>query len=530
MEMTFRDGNKEQFDFQLDASFQALGGQFEGPIDGGKGSYLFSARRSYLDWVFKSTEINGPIPTYYDFHSKVVYNLTDNLKLSILDIASIDKSNQTYEEGLKFEDNYFGHYNGGKNTLGVSIQSIWNKSGYSNISLSHNYFDIDNTVNEVKTQNKLYLNKSIEQEFAIRNLNHFKVSTVSFLEFGFDLKYSTNNYQQHYFPFTDMNGYTSPELLINNKFNGSKAGLFLSYKLNATKEFSITAGLRADYFDYNSESNISPRFNLAYNLSDATQIYFSSGAFYQTLPFIILSQNNSFKSLKNPLAYHSILGVSHLLTEDTRLTLEIYSKDYRNCPINPDQPEEFVMDQAVENSNFLNNSKLESIGKAYSRGVELIIQKKLAQDFYGMASASFFRSRYLDGTSVWRNRIYDNKFTFAFEGGYKPNNHWEFSLRWIYAGGAPYTPFDITASEIAVKGVTDKNKIYQKRLPDYHSLNVRIDKRFNFLSSNIVLYISVWNLYGRENIWAYTWDETKNKIKANKSWSTLPVFGIEYEF
>lgn len=159
-----------------------------------------------------------------------------------------------------------------------------------------------------------------------------------------------------------------------------------------------------------------------------------------------------------------------------------------------------------------------------------MIQKKMAADFYGMVSASYFRSRYLDGTSTWRNRVYDNKFTFSAEGGYKPNDEWDFSLRWIYAGGAPYSPFDIKASKAVFKGIVDKNKMYADRLPDYHSLNVRVDKRFNFYSSNIVLYISVWNVYGRENICAYTWDEINNKVKANKSWAMLPVFGIEYEF
>lgn len=529
MEMTFREGNREQFDLQLDASFQGLGGQIEGPLGNGKGSYLVSARRSYLDWIFKSTEINGPIPTYYDAHAKIVYDLSDNLKLSILDIASVDRSNQTYEEGVKFEDNYFGHYDGHKNTAGVNLLYLWGKNGYSNITLSHNLNVLSNGVSEVRTKNKLYFNESTEQELALRNLNHYKVSDNLQMQFGFDVKYSGNKYNHNYYPFTDRFGYSTPALTINNTFNGIKAGAFASIKWNALKDFSINPGLRLDYFDYNKTTNISPRLNITYNLDEASQIYASGGMFYQTLPFLILSQNSSFKNLKNPVAYHAILGLSHLLTEDTRLTLEVYDKEYRDSPINPNQPEAFVMDQAVENPVFMNNTMLASTGQAYSRGIELMIQKKLAKNFYGMMSASYFRTRYLDGTNTWRNRAYDNQFTFAFEGGYKPNDEWEFSLRWIYAGGAPYTPFNIKASQEAFKGIADLNKIYEERMPDYHSLNIRVDKRFNFFKSNIVLFISIFNVYGRENIWAYTWDENKNQVKANKSWAMLPVFGIEYE-
>lgn len=529
MEMTFREGNREEIDLQLDASFQAVGAQIEGPLGGGKGSYLLSARRSYLDWVFKATEIGGPIPTYYDVHAKVTYDLSSNVKLSFLDIASIDRSDQSYDQGIEFEDNYFGHYNGNKNSAGLNLLCIWDKNGYSNFSFSHNINDIDNTVSEIKSKNPLYDNKSIEQDFSFRNLNHYRINKELVLQFGFDTKYSINNYTHHYHPFTDYFGYTSPELIIKNKFYGLKAGAFGSITWNPIESLSISPGVRIDYFDYNQKTNISPRVNINYNISESASIYLSGGIFYQTLPYLLLSQSSAFKNLKNPMAYHAIAGMSYLISEDTRLTLEVYDKEYRDCPINPDQPEAFVMDQAVENPVFLNNTKLLNTGKAYSRGVEVILQKKLAKDFYGMISASYFRTRYLDGLGIWRNRMYDNQFTFAVEGGYKPDEEWEFSLRWIYAGGAPYTPFDVAASEAAFKGIINKDKIYSDRLPDYHSMNLRVDKRFHFSSSSIILYISVWNVYGRENIWGYSWDETKNKIKANKSWSTLPVFGIEYE-
>lgn len=530
MEMTFREGNREELECQLDASFQALGAQIEGPISKGKGSYLISARRSYYDLLFKATDIGGPIPTYYDIHSKFTYDLSGNVKLSILDIASIDKSNQSYEEGIEFEDNYYGYYNSTKNSGGLNLLCIWNKNGYSNFSLSHNYSDIDIGNSEIKTKDVLYTSKSIERDLAFRNLNHFRLSDQFMFQVGFDAKYSAVDYKQHYYPYTDYFGYTTGELAVSKNMYALKAGMFAGLTWNPLKQLSVNPGFRLDYFNYSSNTNFSPRMNISYKISEAADIYITGGVFYQSLPYIILSQSDSFKQLKDPVAYHAIAGLSYLLTEDTRFTLEVYSKEYRNCPVNPDQPEEFVMDQAVENPAFTYNSNLESTGKAYSRGIELIIQKKLAKDFYGMISASYFRARYLDGTNTWRNRIYDNQFTFAAEGGYKPNEQWEFSMRWIYAGGAPYTPFDVKASEAAYKGLIDRSKIYSERLPDYHSLNLRVDKRFHFSKSNIVLYISVWNVYGRENIWGYSWDETRNKIKPNKSWSTLPVFGIEYEF
>ncbi|MDQ7065472.1 MAG: hypothetical protein Q9P90_14640, partial [candidate division KSB1 bacterium] len=255
------------------------------------------------------------------------------------------------------------------------------------------------------------------------------------------------------------------------------------------------------------------------------------GIYYQTLPLILLSQNENNKNLKNPLAIHYILGIDHLITENTKFTLEVYQKDYKNFPLDPTQPTLFLIDELFYRYGFFfNHEKLVDNGKAYSKGIEILIQKKLAKDFYGLVGASYFRTKYQGGDGRWRNRVFDNRLIFSIEGGYKPNNKWEFSIRWIYAGGTPYTPFDVEKSRYLKRGVFDNNKINGARYPDYHSLNIRFDRRFNFRHSNLVFYLSIWNAYNRKNIAAYFWNEKENKVDAIYQWPLLPIFGLEYEF
>ncbi|MEJ2637660.1 MAG: hypothetical protein P8184_20525, partial [Calditrichia bacterium] len=107
---------------------------------------------------------------------------------------------------------------------------------------------------------------------------------------------------------------------------------------------------------------------------------------------------------------------------------------------------------------------------------------------------------------------------------------WEFSMRWIYAGGVPYTPFDQMQSWELNRAVLDESRVTMDRYPDYHSLNVRFDKRFLFDSSNLVFYFSVWNAYRRKNVAAYFWNQKENKQDTIYQWTMLPVFGLEYEF
>ena len=76
----------------------------------------------------------------------------------------------------------------------------------------------------------------------------------------------------------------------------------------------------------------------------------------------------------------------------------------------------------------------------------------------------------------------------------------------------------------------DGERINEVRYPDYHSLNIRFDRRFHFSGSNLVFYFSVWNAYNRKNVATYFWNEVEKKEDITYQWSLLPIFGFEFEF
>ena len=76
----------------------------------------------------------------------------------------------------------------------------------------------------------------------------------------------------------------------------------------------------------------------------------------------------------------------------------------------------------------------------------------------------------------------------------------------------------------------DEERVNAMRYPDYHSLNVRLDRRFHFQRSNLAAYISVWNAYNRRNVASYFWNPQTTEIDRVLQWGTLPIFGLEYEF
>ncbi len=530
MELSFREGNRDELDGQLDMAFAGFGFTGEGPIANGKGSWLFSARRSFLDLLVDAIG-TGVAPEYSDYQGKLVYDPTPNDKLTLLGVMGIDYIGFDKDQAVEDGNITYGKSDIIEGVSGVNWRHLWNAKGYSNTSVSYIATKSVADHYEARTDLNLIDNNSLEYAVQLRNVNFYRFNPSNQLEFGVDGKIVGADYDNFISEYTDALGNTTPENRIDKRISSQKVGAFASYTWKPFDRLSLTPGARFDYFAYNENSHVSPRFSVSYKISEKTSINGAAGIYYQNLPLIILSQREENKDLKDPVAYHYILGINHLLTENTRLTLEVYDKEYDNFPLDPTTPALFVLDElSYRYGFFFDHATLVDNGKAYSRGVELTIQKKLAADFYGLVSGSYFRSRYQDLNGVWKDRVFDNRYTFSAEGGYKPNNKWEFSLRWIYAGGAPYTPFDIAASEAINRGVFDGSKINEVRYSDYHSLNIRFDRRFNFKGSNLIFYFSVWNAYNQKNVASYYWNEIENKKDTTNQWGFLPIFGLEYEF
>lgn len=534
MDLSFREGNKNEVDFQLDLNVGGIGAIGEGPVANGKGSWLFSARHSFLDLIVMSliSENESTIPKYSDYQTKFVYNLSDKHKIILLNITALDKFSNKKADAIENSKNIYG---GGKvfqSTTGFNCQYLWGNNGFSNLSLSHTFTKRNSKYLMTRTEDVFLDHFTLDQYYNLRNINYYRINSSHSVEGGIEAKLLNTEYDNFYAQYIDLMGNLTSELHVDEKELSTKLSTFLNYKLKAFSRLTFNTGFRVDYFNFSENTHISPRFSFSYQINEMTSLNGATGVYYQNLPMILLSQNENYKYLKDPVSYHYILGIHRLLTENTRLTIEFYHKDYDHFPLNPNQPYMFIMDQIVYDDFFLNHEELVSEGKAFSRGCEIMIQKKLVENLYGTISGTYSKTKYRDIFGIWRDRVFDNQFMVNIEGGYKPNRKWEFSLRWSYAGGIPYTPFDEKASEETHKGILNTNQINSKRLPPYHSLNIRFDRRFYFSKTNLILYLDIWNVYSRKNISRYIWNEVKNRSEPMKLWtnSTIPGFGVEFEF
>jgi outer membrane receptor for ferrienterochelin and colicin len=530
LDIRFREGNRKEFDGQLDLNIAGFGGVAEGPI-GEHGSYLLSARRSYLEYVMKMFDVGTTVaPTYGDVQGKFVFDLSSNHKLSIAGLYGDDHNNPDLKAALENDMLAYGNQDIYQSAVGIVWRALWGEHAYSTTTVGYLSSKFNEDFFETNTGIHLIQNRSIEAAVSLRNINHVKFSSAHFVEFGIDIKRLMNEYDNFYGAFSNAVGDSTDAAMVSQNISANKVGGFFNYIVQPFGGLTLTIGSRADYFSINDRVTVSPRASLSYQINELTIFKMSSGVYYQNLPLLLISQNNANKSLKDPYAVHYIVGLDHLLSEDTRLNVEVYMKEYYDFPVDPADPSLFLVDEVFYRYGFfLNHGALSNSGKARSGGIEITLQKKLAEDFYGLASVTFFRTEYKGTDDIWRNRVFDNRFIVSAEGGYKPNVEWEFSARWIYAGGTPYTPFDLTQSAQLKRGVFEANNINGARYPAYHSMNVRFDKRFHFESSNLVLYLSAWNVYNQKNVAAYFWNEKENKQDTIYQWNLLPIFGVEYE-
>ncbi len=529
MNIKLREGNRDEYDGQIDLSMGGFGGIIEGPMFDKRGSFLVSLRRSYLDWIVEAIG-TGAVPKYGDLHVKTVFDLNKNHQLTLLNITGLSTINFTQKDARESGNPGYGLSEGTQSTIGANLASVWNSHLFSNTSFSYRFLDANDRFKKTVNSELFVDNNSLESAFQFRNVSAITINKQHRVEFGADAVVQMEDYEYEYGRYTNRLGDTLPGLKVDHHFKSAKAGGFISYNWTPTQIWTITAGLRGDYYHYNRNLNIAPRLATSVKATERLTLNASWGMYYQNLPMLILSQDSKNKKLKDPRSTHYVAGFDYMLTEDTKLSVEGYLKEYDQFPMDQGDPMLFVLDDGTSMSRFNQYTDLVDNGRAQTRGVEVMIQKKLAKDFYGLVSGSVFKSRYRDLNKKWHNRMYDNKYVFNVVGGYKPNNKWEFSLRWTYAGGVPYTPFDQDLSRLANSGIIDATRINKERYPDYHTLNIRFDRRFHFRGSALVAYLNLFNAYNRKNIATYYWNEIDNKQDKMYQWTLIPVGGFEYEF
>ncbi|MGB0316454.1 MAG: TonB-dependent receptor [Flavobacteriaceae bacterium] len=507
-----REGDNTKFggNFRVGASETAL--TLEGPLFRrnkevpSKTSFLFSVRRSYLQFLFEL--IGLPIrPDYWDYQWKIKHEIDAYNTLNFIGIGSIDdfsvKAPDEFDAAQQADLEQVPIIDQRSATVGLSWKrSFKNGKGFMNTVLSTNRLDNrfaryqDNTT---KT-GTIFQNDSFEGETKLR-FQATQFSDKWKWSAGFNIQNSDyqNNTQ---FIFYDIAYLTTLNFL--------KYGLFIKGTrsfLNDRMDFSWGIRSDADSFSLGSNllDNLSPRASLSYALDERQQwkLNASIGRYFKIPTYTMLGfQNQQGRFINQEAAYtqsnHYVMGFEYNLGAASRFTVEGFRKDYFNYPIS-------VIDGvslANKGGGFevLGNEAIISEGTGESKGIEVLFQQKLANNFYGIFAYTFFSSEFTGADGILRPSVWDSRHLISFSGGYKFNRNWELSARWRFAGKNPYVPVNLEASLAAYPElILDYNRLGEVQLNSFNLADIRIDKKWNFKSLSFNFYFEVQNFLAQPN-------------------------------
>lgn len=528
LNINLRPGRDDRVGGKATISATQFGLNLEGPIKPNS-NVIFSARRSYLDFIFKAANF-AFVPEYYDVLLKADFNTQKQDAFSFLFISAFDNVkffNDTKDQ--RFDNSRILGTDQIQYVTGFTYRHLF-ADGFFNVALSRNYVDFDSRQSD-SLLNPIFTNKSKEEENSLRADLVFKLSKTSEINFGGTAKLIEADYDILFPTFITSFGDSLPITSLNTKNNYTKFGIYTNYNALLFNRLTANIGVRSDIFTaLNNKVYFSPRFSLSYALTDLTSINFSSGIYRQSPSYIWLEAYENNRDLKMIQVNQFVLGFDQRISADALLKVEAFYKDYKNYPTSIIRSYLVLANTGAgysgsdDNFSSFGLEPLVDAGFGKARGIELSIQKKLSDiPYYGIFSFTYSKSNYTALDGIERSGSYDQNWIINLSGGYKFNEFWEMSSKFRFASGKPYTPFNSDGTQ----NVSDYNS---RLLKSIHSLDIRVDKRWYFSAWTLITYIDIQNIYNQKNQSGIRWDPRKMKVDESSSIGILPSIGISAEF
>ena len=549
-----REGNDQKYSGNVRIGASEAGATFNGPLfkrgkERSNTTLMVSARRSYLQFVFALVGL--PIrPDYWDYQWKLNHKIDERNSLTFIGLGSIDDFSVVAPDDFDVEQQAALETAPIIEQRTITLGLTWKHkfkdgTGQVNTTLSTNR--LKNIFSQYQdNENKtgvLFRNDSKEQETKLR------VHATQYIK-DWKISYGLNVQQSVYTNNTDdIVGGLGYETAIDFSKYGFFGKLSRSFVNN---RLSLALGLRSDADSFTNGStlidNLSPRLSASYMLNESSswKLNASVGRYFKIPTYTMLGfQNNSGEFINKSNRYtqsdHYVFGVEYNLSPSARFTVEAFRKDYSQYPVS-------VLDGvslANKGAGFevLGNEAVIDTGSGQSKGIEVLFQQKLSNNFYGILAYTLFSSEFSGINNIRLPSVWDSGNLLTFTGGYKLPKNWEVSLRYRYAGATPFAPTDTAATLITYPQIIiDYSRLGENKLSTFKQGDFRLDKKWNFEKLSFNFYIEIQNFLAQENPRPdeYTLARTDEgvlispqelvKIEREERNTPFPSFGFVFDF
>lgn len=555
LQVTQREGNRQTFGGWATLGFAGAGAILEGPINigkrAGRGSWVVSARRSFLDLFTKDVGFGG-VPVLYAFNAKAVYDLTPRDRIWMVNIAGIDEIRLGLSESTDLDKeiaNFDIRYDGWRSATGFNWQRTFGSRGVGLLGITHSEAKVGQQVKDLVAQGVpppdvppdvviarspvVYSENSREGETTIKYDLTVHVPFFDTVQAGGSFKTFRIGYTVAS-PFGNDTPYSpTPNIdpfLLDTRFRSYQTGAYLQASKQVASRVNLTLGGRVDHYAVLSQARFSPRAGVKVRLTDALSWNSSVGSYYQQPAFLFVSAFPQNAALVPWRADHYVTGLAWSPGAGLRVTAEAYRKTYSQYPVASD-----LRTVSLANIGDTFNVReilfpLTSAGEGYSEGAEWFVEKRLTSKLYGQGNLSFSRTRHAGLDRVLRPGSFDYPFVFNLLGGYRLSRAWEFSARLSFLSGRPFTPYDRAVSTAQRRGVYDLTRVNAERAPDYGRVDIRVDRTFTVAGQPVTVFAGVQNATNRRNFASYTWNRRTNTQQFGEQQGIFPILGLDWRF
>ena len=557
IDMNMKDGSKEKITGELGVGLISSKGLIEGPFAKGKGSFIVSGRRTYLDILAQPIILsanNGKPAGYYfyDLNAKANYEINDKNRFYLSGYFGRDKFYFNYSE----DENYYNskrRFGWGNATGTARWNHIFNPKLFSNSALIYSFYKLG--ISEVAEQ----------RDQPTFKLNYGSgVNDYSFKQ-DFDW-YANNNHKVKFGLVVTQHKFTPDALVVKGDFNASvinrkteynslETGLYIEDEWRISKRLKSLHGIRLSTFTSEGKTYVKPepRIGLAYALKKDLSLKASYASMNQ---YIHLLSNSGVglptdlwvpatELVKPQSSRQMAFGLAKdFEKQKMSLTIEGYYKDMKNIISYKEGASFLVIEEDIDNDEIevISWEKNITSGNGTSYGAEVLLQKKQGRlnGWLGY-TLSWTKQKFpeLNGGREFYAR-HDRRHDISLILVYEIKKNMTISGTWVYGTGNAITlpissyglstissestiPFRLIKSDYGTEN-SDRNGF---RMEAYHRADIGIQLSKPKKNGIRTWEFSVYNMYNRRNpFFYYIGNEELENGRNNKVLKKVSLFPV----
>ena len=549
LQIAQKEGDRDQLGGRATLGFVGAGLVLEGPIRKRKGSWIVSARRSFLD-LFSNDIGFGGVPKVYTVSGKALYDLSARDRVWGVNVTGVDSIRLGLTQDSDLSDELSGldiRYQGWRSASGVSWQRLFGSRGVGLLGVSHSEARADSTVKDllrggfpdpalpvdqvIAAGPITFQDDSREGESTVKYDLTLFGSPLGKLQAGgsfklFNIDYDTRSPLGYDGPFT-----TIPDvnpIHLRESFNAYQSGAYVQTSQNLTQRLNVTWGGRLDHYELLGEARFSPRVGAGYRLTDKLSWRASYGHYFQQPFFLFVAAFPQNRGLIPIRSEHAVTGFSYVASPSLRFTLEGYSKQYKDYPVSTDFP---ALSLANVGDTFDVRDILfpmASAGRGRVRGVELFVEKKFTSRWFGQANRPIPARARRTGRGLPAGSV---RLSLRRQRGRRlpPGAKWVRGARVAIARTAVHA-VRRAALRDQRRGVFDLSRVNAERAADYFRFDLRVDRTFLINDKPLLVFVGLQNATNRTNFGGLGWDRRATAPRFEEALTLFPLIGLDWRF